>query len=615
MSLVSADQSEQFKILPPGLRLSLLLLGLMVTLPFLQPIHHAPIPSFYEEWWAMLLGVLAVVAALSTKLPRISLPSVALIPCVIFLAVIEQFMARQVTVPVFGLFYCGYLAWAVVMACLGATLAEYMGRARLFRFLAIALLAGTLISAMLAFAQRLEIHLPYQLAFPAINGRIYANIGQPNLLVTYLWIGIASLIYLRERSAISSAWTVVGIILLGGAAGLTGARIAYLHGCGLILVDLLFRRQSTDQALVIPPVKRPGWPYLLVGLVSVFVAGEISRIVPWTYSTEATALSRMHANLISGDARLVIWRDALSLISDHPWAGNGVGNFPWRMVEAAAAAPNGAMTFPGAENAHNMLLQIGADFGLPLLSLVIFLGVRWVIQLLSRKAESPDKWVIGILALLAIHSQLEYPLWNAYYLGPCALLAGSIDPRPHLISALRHRVLQLAFVIAAVALLPLRLDYGTLDAVVDNAPIEDSVREDWQRRMSTLAGLAKNSVLSAYAFTALGNVLEPDHKIAVIQSNVCERTMVMWPDAGIITNCAVLRQLTGRDAEARALLSLTQRAYRDPQHQSAIRATLEQAEKNNPGMINLGMSKKSRVQGTVRESGKTRSMQKSYPEK
>ena len=46
---------EQDRKTAPALRLSLVMLGLMVTLPFLQPIHHPPVPSFYEEWWAIFL--------------------------------------------------------------------------------------------------------------------------------------------------------------------------------------------------------------------------------------------------------------------------------------------------------------------------------------------------------------------------------------------------------------------------------------------------------------------------------------------------------------------------------------------------------------------------------
>jgi len=38
---------------------SLILTGLMFVVPFLQPYHRFPIPSFYGEWLAFALGLAA----------------------------------------------------------------------------------------------------------------------------------------------------------------------------------------------------------------------------------------------------------------------------------------------------------------------------------------------------------------------------------------------------------------------------------------------------------------------------------------------------------------------------------------------------------------------------
>lgn len=578
---------EQDRKAAPALHLSLVILGLMVTLPFLQPVHHPPIPSFYEEWWAIFLGLLAIVAALTQVPMRIAIPSIALLPIVLLLAVIVQWLADKVVFRESILFYGGYMAWAIAMACLGATLAERIGRARLFGFLAFAVAGGALASAVLAFAQWLKIGLPYQLMFPAIGGNIVANIAQPNLLATYLWIGIAAIVYLRERRGISPVLAYSGVILLGVAAGLSGSRTALLHGCALVLLSLLIPRNSSPYS---PHADRRC--YLLAALAAVIIVGAVVRSGsgPQAALPVTSAFDRLSAKAISGDGRLDLWRDAVTIIRDHPWIGNGAGNYPWRMVEAAAVAPEGASTYPGAEHAHNLFLQLAADFGMPLLVIVVFLGARWLVRLKRNGGESADEWGIDVMVLLMVHSQLEYPLWNAEYLGLCAVVMGGLDPGRYFAENVRRWVLQFAFVAAALALLPLRLDYGALDAATNLPPNKGPSQEDWRQRIDIVAALTTNSGIAAYANVTLAILLEPDAKpaLAAAQSNVCERAMLLWPDPVIITRCAILRQLTGREAEARELLTLVRRAFRDPARRAAIEGTLALSAKKIPRLSASG---------------------------
>jgi len=585
ISMTSVLKHEQDRKIAPALRLSVGMLGLMVTLPFLQPTHHPPIPSFYEEWWAIAFGLLAIIAALNQVPTRIAIPSIALLPGVLLLAVIVQWLAGEVAIREYILFYGGYLAWATAMASLGATLVERIGRTRLFDSLAVAVAAGALASAVLAFAQWLRIGLPYQLMFPAIGGRIVANIAQPNLLATYLWTGIAAIIYLRERSGISPVLATCGILLLGIAAGMTGSRTALLHGCALALLSLLMPRITNPNSL-----HAERRYYLLAALAAVTIVGAVAQSAPGPQATLpiASAFDRWSARTVAGDARLDLWRDTVTIIRDHPWAGNGVGNYPWRMVEAAAVAPEGASTYPGIEHAHNLFLQLAADFGMPLLVIVLFLGARWLVRMKRNGFESANRWGIDVIVLLMVHSQFEYPLWNAEYLGLCAVVMGGLEHCRYFAENVRRHVLQFAFVAAALALLPLRLDYGALDAASNLPPSKEPSQEDWRQRINIVAALALNSGIGAYANLTLAILLEPDAKLAAAQSNVCERAKFLWPDPVIITRCAILRQLGGRDAEARELLTMVRRAFRDPTRQAAIRETLELSAKKIPRLTASG---------------------------
>lgn len=73
--------------------------------------------------------------------------------------------------------------------------------------------------------------------------------------------------------------------------------------------------------------------------------------------------------------RLATYRSTLRMIADDPWFGSGLGTFPW-----------GYPAYRGDEismrwiwnRAHNTPLEIAAELGLPLASLI---GAGWIIAL------------------------------------------------------------------------------------------------------------------------------------------------------------------------------------------------------------------------------------------
>lgn len=561
----------------PGLtRLTLILLGLMVSIPFLHPVHHEPMPSFYEEWWALLLGLMATIGLVLARPRHFVLPSLLAVPGLLLAAVVLQWFGGAVRQWEFALFHGGYLAWAAMIMVLSATLARQVGRAALSEALALALLTGAAINALLALAQFFQLHLPPHILLPSA-GRPLGNLAQPNLLSTHLWMGIAAAIYLYERQRIPIAAALFAVMLLGAVAGLTGSRTGLLEGAMLLLLTL---------GIAATTGRKPGRRSLLLALA--LLALLAAPLAPRPAATgggptpDATTVTRLASALVSGDARLDLWRDTLTMIGDHPWVGNGVGNFAWRMVEAASRAPEGAATLPGAEHAHNALLQLAADFGLPLAGLCMLFGAVWLLRLTRSADMATDRWSIDVLIILAIHSLLEYPLWYANFLGVFCLAAGALDARTSVIAMPRRRILlPLALGMALVALLPLRIDYLALDDASHRRPLQPS-QDDWRRRIDTVAGIAKTSALAPYAYVALGSLLEPDRRLAPQQSAICERAMLVWPDPVIIARCAWLRGLTGREDAALELLRTARAAFRDPRRRAALREALQQAQEKSP---------------------------------
>lgn len=563
--------------------LSLFLLGLMVTVPFLHPIHHHPIPSFYGEWWAFVFGLSAAIAALIAAPLRLILPSALKLIAIFLVAVLVQWLAGMIAYREFALFHGGYLAWAAIVASLGSTLASQIGRDRLLQAIAAAILVGTLLSAGIAFAQRLNLPISHEFMFPSRGGAVTGNMAQRNSLGIYLWAGIASALYLRELKQLTTLSSLACVLLLSCAAGLTGSRMALLVGATLIIATVLAYRGATksdSQCRLL---------FLGIAVVMVLSAKRLFPDLPDFGMASKSALERLTESNIAGDARLDLWRDTLTVIGDHPWIGNGIGNFPWRMVEAASQAPVGAGTLPGAEHSHNILLQIAADFGLPVLALSVAAILVWVLRLRSSPVDRGIHYGVAILTILTLHSLLEYPLWYASFLGIFCLMIGAIDPRTSSVNyPARRPILPLALVVGIVALIPLRMDYVRLDEAI-NRSVATPTLADWQQRIATVAAIATTSGLGSYAIIALGTLLEPEEKLAAQQLYVCERTMLVWPGPVIIARCAYLRHLTGRTEDAHQLLALANAAFRDPEKQAAIRANLELAAKKNPDAAKLGV--------------------------
>jgi len=98
--------------------------------------------------------------------------------------------------------------------------------------------------------------------------------------------------------------------------------------------------------------------------------------------------------------------------------------------------------FPGRpvaffDHTHNLPLQLAVELGLPLAALVLGLLVAalWRAWRLARQETDGATSVTlrcawMMLLLIALHSQLEYPLWYAYFLLPTAWLFGYGLGRP-----------------------------------------------------------------------------------------------------------------------------------------------------------------------------------------
>lgn len=199
-------------------------------------------------------------------------------------------------------------------------------------------------------------------------------------------------------------------LFFSGAVILTQSRAAWLAlACaGLVILSQLGRR---------------GW--LLLLLLAVAGATVVAAMGPSRLLEQVTVYD---ARQISADAliqdrnlagRLLLWQRALHGMADAPLTGMGLAAF-----EAVSQQPYpqlaGYQPDPDMSHVHNMILQVGVDFGTPgLIAFVGLLGMMgWRLWRLLRHSHRPSAlhtWSLGLLA--AFVAYLVYSLLDAITLG------------------------------------------------------------------------------------------------------------------------------------------------------------------------------------------------------
>jgi hypothetical protein len=258
------------------------------------------------------------------------------------------------------------------------------------------------------------------IARSGLVGRAVGNLRQPNHLSSLLLWSAIAVVPLLELGRLRRGLGWALFALMTFAVVLTASRTG-LIGVGLLaLWGLLDRRLS-----------RP--TRLLLILAPVLYALAWAGLSAWAEASRQAfgGETRLAEADLSG-SRFGIWANTLELIRQQPWTGVGFGEFnlAWTLTP-----------FPGRpvaffDHTHNLPLHLAVELGLPVAGLLLALLVAalWRAWRLARQADAAtgvtlrSAWMM--LVLIALHSQLEYPLWYAYFLLPTAWLFGYALGRP-----------------------------------------------------------------------------------------------------------------------------------------------------------------------------------------
>ena len=467
------------------------------ALPSLLAFNVAPSATFLNQALALLCwGLFALATAHAVRLDRRALS------IVLQALQLPGFALLLVMLMALGAWFWGGLPASLALSGLGSVLGACVlllagawagasgaqGAARIFGVFCLGWLLAGLANGGIA---AIQVFAPQWadgdwIARSALPGRAVGNLRQPNHLCTLLLWALIATLALRELRALSSRATALALPALVLALVLTASRTAVIGVALLALVGLVDRRLSRTLRvwlLLMPAIYGLAW-------------GGMALWASWSQEVFGGQQRLAEADLSA--SRLRIWSDTLGLIAAHPWLGVGFGqfNFAWSLTDFPHRPP------AFFDHSHNLFLQWAAELGLPA-ALLLSASLGLALWRMGKRAWSQAdtrcstaaRMALVMLLMVALHSQLEYPLWYAYFLLPTAWLLGfglaassshpGEAPEPERLAPVQRpaaalAVASLALVLASLAAVA---DYTRVAVIFDNQsprPLTERI-EDGQR--------------------------------------------------------------------------------------------------------------------------------------
>jgi len=301
--------------------------------------------------------------------------------------------------------FCAVLVWASVARMSG----DLVARAWL-----VAAMASSLIAILQYFGQT---HLLGPWVQATNPGEAFANLRQRNQFATLTTIGLLALLWHVAQVPTSRLskpyrlgcillWLASALLLAVGNAS-SGSRTGFLQWwlvLGLSTLWTLNRsKASIDRGRRVLMVNAFGVLAYLLAL------GMMPRLLEVLTGFSHSGLFGRLGEDAGCMSRRTLWANVLHLIVQKPWLGWGWGELSYAHF---------VTLYPGERfcdilsNAHNLPLHLAVEFGVPLavgactVVLVFIFSVRpW------REIDATRQLAWGVLAVIGLHSLLEYPLW------------------------------------------------------------------------------------------------------------------------------------------------------------------------------------------------------------
>jgi len=569
-------------------RISLALLGLMVSLPFLNFHHSLPLPTFYTEWMAFAFGTAALLRLALARGKQTGLPLLSLGLIGLMLVLLIQVAVGMVAYAERSLLGALYVLWAALLVWLGAHLREHCGLERIGVVLQVFVAFGGFLVAVTGFIQHYQIDwLGVRLVSGDGSDGMVGSLAQRNHFANYLGCALASVVFLfgRRRLNLPLATLLAAPLVLGLVLSISRSAWIYVL---LVSISACWTFWLGDRGRLKPLVVFSlGMLILFAGLNLVLAhSPELSGA-----GAQTPTLGGRWTQTVASDStqlgvqiRIHLLKEAWAMFAGHPFLGVGFGEFAWNLLEHGTGfdGSNSAMT----NHAHNALLDLLAETGLLGALCVVVPLALWLRTFPWSKPDLDTGWMLTLIAIQGAHSMVEYPLWHANFLGLTALLLG-VAPQPLValrFSRFRQAALGLVLVAGIAVLGMVFSDYRNFERWTRQA--EGSQRRNEllsEAQLKEFAGQRATSLFAGY-YDLLASellVLDREDLDAKLGLNTYALRFAPIPDA--VFRQAVLLSLKGEREGARRVLSRLATMYPNTLHEHLRR--LEQLARDDPAVF------------------------------
>ncbi len=303
-------------------------------------------------------------------------------------------------------------------------------RVELVPLLAVGVLLAALLASAIGLLQYFDAAAGWEPWIHASRpGQAMGNLRQRNQQATLLSMGVWALLWTVAQTQLyvqaqaeGRAAPGVGMALHGGGRPWPLWLVGMLTAWALALLAVgsaaTASRTGLAQWLVVivllwawrVSVGRLALGLALAGLVMYAAAAWLlpDLLLQWT-GFRAEGLFARFGDAPGCTSRRVLWSNVLYLIAQKPWLGWGWGELDFAHYSTL---------FPGErfcvllDNAHNLPLHLAVELGVPVAVLACAAVTAWIWRARPWRETDPARQLAwGILALVGLHSMLEFPLW------------------------------------------------------------------------------------------------------------------------------------------------------------------------------------------------------------
>lgn len=544
--------------------ISLIFIGLMFLLPAVNMLHKVPITSFYSEWIAGTLGLAALIPMLSkTTWSNMHISQVSLVFLGLAAILGIQWGSGMLHSTQYALLALSYLSWGFLLTLLGGYLRRQLGWDKLAHTLAFFLVTAGIIDGgmmVLQIVTRTGGFIPFMPHLPS-----FGPFSQANHFADFTALATASLIYLYAKGRFSTTFFTLILVWFLLMLAVSGSRSSWLYLSAIASVAVVTQINAIKQHKNSTTTRTLLYACLatlpLFALIHVFT----HHLAPAGLFVLTSDRIVNGINIYTPSARIQIWHDSLRLFWESPWLGIGAGNINYAsflLLDNPAA-----MSFKSIfEHAHNLFLHMLTEMGIGAFLIVLTGLAIWLRKFQWRELNPETWWLISLLAILGIHSMLEYPLWYAYFLGITAILLGAGDKKIITInipSASNKLIIKFVRSGLMIVLFLGVVNLGTM--LIAHISLTDAIyqsaKKDENALRKELDWVGHYTLLSPYAELLHAVTMKIDRNDISRQIALNQSAISFRPFSKICYQQVVLLKLSGDDINAKKLLKRTLIVY------------------------------------------------------